>query len=321
MAENKNFMWSTLVHLGSNMWNEEGNTNGREHRSTPCASPVFLFNRECWDAHMQELRDAGVNTLIIDIGEALRYESHPEIAVEGSWDRETMEKEVSKLKEMGFELVPKLNFSACHDVWLKDYSRMLSTPIYYQVCKDLIEEVCEIFKPRYFHLGMDEENYGNQQRFLYAVVRNGDLWWHDFYYLVDCTEKCGARPWIWSDYAWKYPELFFEKMPREVIQSNWHYSGKLYPADEGFNETYATRMKTFELLDKHGFDQVPTGSSVWASDKNFELLTEYAVNNISPERLMGMMQTTWERIDPDWMHIHHKSAERFKLAKAWYESR
>ena len=84
---------------------------------------------------------------------------------------------------------------------------------------------------------------------------------------------------------------------------------------------YAVRMQTFELLDKHGYDQVPAGSSVWASEKNFELLTEYAAKNISPERLMGMMQTTWERIDPDWMHVHHKSVERIKAAKAWYEKR
>ena len=97
MSELK-FMWANLVHLGSNMWNEEGNTSGREHRSTPCASPVFLFDRACWDAHMEELKAAGVNTLIIDIGEALRYESHPEIAVKGAWDHDTMRAEIRKLK-------------------------------------------------------------------------------------------------------------------------------------------------------------------------------------------------------------------------------
>ena len=66
---------------------------------------------------------------------------------------------ISDLKrQVSFELIPKLNFSACHDIWLKDYSRMLSTPIYYEVCRDVIQEVCEVFKPRYFHLGMDEED-------------------------------------------------------------------------------------------------------------------------------------------------------------------
>ena len=317
---NKNFMWANLVHLGSNMWNEEGNTAGREHRSTPCASPKLLFNRECWDAHMQELKDVGVNTLILDIGDAMLYESHPEIALEGSWDRDTMLAEIKKLTDMGFELVPKLNFSSCHDIWLKDYSRMLSTPTYYQVCKDLIAEVCEVFKPKYFHLGMDEETYGHQKNFKYAVVRHGDLWWHDFYFYLDCVEKGGARPWIWSDYAWNHPELFLEKMPKDVIQSNWYYSRKFSSADEGFTELSATRIATFEMLDKHGYDQVPTGS-VYSSDENFELLTRHCVNHISSDKLMGMMQSTWERIDPDWMHVHHRAAESIKRTKDWYENR
>ncbi len=66
-----------LLHLGSNLWREEGNSKGREHRSTPEASPVLLFNRECWNKHTEDLRKAGVDTLIIDIAEALKYESHP----------------------------------------------------------------------------------------------------------------------------------------------------------------------------------------------------------------------------------------------------
>ncbi len=317
MKENKQFMWAELVHLGSNFWNEEGNTKGREHRSTPCASPKLLFNRTCWDAHMEELKDAGVNTLVIDIGDAIRYESHPEIALEGSWSHDEMKKEIEKLHSMGFELVPKLNFSSCHDIWLKDYSRMLSTPIYYQVCKDLIEEVNELFKAKYFHLGMDEETYGHQKNFDYAVVRHGDLWWKDFYFLVDCVERGGARPWVWSDYAWNHPELFLEKMPKDVIQSNWHYSWRMRPEDEGF-EKYAHRVGTFELLEKHGYDQVPTGS-VFSADNNLELLTALCKETLSPEHFMGMMQTTWERIDPDWMHVHHKAAEHIRIAKEQFE--
>ena len=194
MADNKNFMWANLVHLGSNMWNEEGNTTGRTHRSTPCASPVFLFDRECWDGHMQELKDSGVNTLIVDIGEAMRYETHPEIAVEGAWDHNQMFAEIKKLQDRGFELVPKLNFSACHDIWLKEYSRMLSTPIYYQVCKDLIQEVCEVFKPKYFHLGMDEENYETLKKYDYIVLRKGELLMHDLKFMIDEVNSLGAKP-------------------------------------------------------------------------------------------------------------------------------
>ncbi len=321
MTDNKSFMWASLVHLGSNFWNEEGNTTGREHRSTPCASPVLRFFRDAWDAHMVELREAGVNTLIIDLGEAMAYESHPELAVEGSFTREQMEAEIAKLRGMGFELVPKLNFSSCHDVWLKDYSRMLSTPVYYEVVRDLINEVCELFKPRFIHLGMDEETYSNQKNFLYAVVRNGDLWWHDFYLMVDCALKNGVRPWIWSDMIWHKPEEFLARMPKEVVQSNWYYSGVFYPSDEGFTEKHQSRLDAFELLEKHGFDQVPTGS-VWSDHDNFEKLTKYCDGRLTDrQRLLGMMQTTWERIDPDWMHVHHSAADHIRIARAWYESK
>ena len=206
--------WMELIHLGSNLWNEVGNTTGREKRSTPEASTSLLFNRECWNKHTEDLREAGIDTLLIDVAEALKYESHPEINVKDSWDHDTMKQEIERLEGMGFELIPKLNFSACHDVWLGDYSRMLSTPIYYQVCKDLIDEVCSLFKPKHFHIGMDEETAQNQRNLKYCAIRQGDLWWHDLHYLVDCVEKNNARAWIWSDMAWSDTEAFYAKMPK-----------------------------------------------------------------------------------------------------------
>ena len=313
--ENKNFIWAHLVHLGSNMWNEEGNTRGREHRSTPCASPVLRFNRELWDSHMQGLRDSGVNTLVVDLGEAMLYESHPELAVEGSFDRKRMLDEISKLRALGFEIIPKLNFSTCHDVWLKDYSRMISTPIYYQVCKDLINEVCEVFKPKYFHLGMDEENERLQRNFDIAVIRQHDLWWHDLYYFVECVEKNNARAWVWSDYIWNHTEEYLAKMPKTVVQNNWYYSNQFENADE----KYAARLKSFELLDKHGFDQIPAGSTFSYAD-NFELLTKYSKTHVSSEHLIGMMHTVWERIDNGWMEKHKLAEKNIADAKMWFEN-
>ena len=156
--------------------------------------------------------------VVVDIGEAMRYESHPELAVEGSFTREEMTAEVARLRALGFEVVPKLNFSTCHDVWMKEYSRMVSTPTYYRVCKELIDEVCEVFRPKYFHLGMDEERAGAQRFQTLAIMRQYDLWWHDLYYLVDCVERNNVRAWVWSDYVWKHTDEFIAKMPKSVLQ-------------------------------------------------------------------------------------------------------
>jgi hypothetical protein len=88
--------------------------------------------------------------------------------------------ELSRLRGLGFEVIPKLNFSSSHDEWMGKYSRMVSTPEYYKVCDDVIDEVCELFgNPGLFHLGMDEEVSSVQEGYTYTVVREGNFYWHD----------------------------------------------------------------------------------------------------------------------------------------------
>ena len=215
-------------------------------------------------------------------------------------------------------MIPKLNFSACHDTWLGDYSRMLSTPIYYQVCKDLIDEVCSLFKPKHFHIGMDEETAQNQRNLKYCAIRQGDLWWHDLHYLVDCVEKNNARAWIWSDMAWADTEAFYAKMPKSVVQCNWYYRNIF--SGEALTDSLRARLEMFKRMGELGYDQVPTGS-VCFDVNNFEGLTKYCVENIAESSLMGMMQTAWERIDPNWMHVHEKCVNSVKATKKWYDER
>jgi hypothetical protein len=193
---------------------------------------------------------------------------------------------------MGFEVIPKLNFSACHDTWLKDYHRMVSTRKYYQVCEDLIKDVAEIFdRPRYFHLGYDEETANHQRHHLYAVCRQGDLWWHDFLWFAKVTEKTGCRPWIWSDYIWNHKDEFLKRMPRSVLQSNWYYGDRFEPAKMKGNSKY---VESYDWLDKAGFEQVPTGSN-WSCDTNFDGTIKYCDANCRKHLLKGYMMAPWTR--------------------------
>ena len=311
-------IWSVLVHLGSNMWNEEGNLTGRgENRSNRDASPVLRFDRKLWDEHMLVLKEKGVNTIVMDVGEAMQYESHPELQVKGSWSHDEMRAEIKRLNDLGFDVIPKLNFSACHDVWLKEYHKMLSTKIYYDVCRDVINETLEVFKPKYFHLGMDEETAANQRNFSHISVRQGDLWWHDLNYLVDLVEKGNARAWVWADACWHHPEEYVKRMPKSVVQNNWYYHNQ-FNMPEG--DYWGPGSRSFELLDKHGFDQVPAGS-VFSSRDNLLKLTQFATETVDDTRLLGFMQTSWERIAEGWMHVHETVAETIGEAKEWYDNK
>ena len=188
-------VWGLMLQLGHNMWAEtpfstEGMT---EEQLNKYARDFNRTDQKIWDEVTELAAKKGANLLLIDLGEGMVYPSHPELAVKGSWSPEKMKKELARLRRLGLEPIPKLNFSSTHDAWLKEYSRMVSTPKYYEVCADLIRDVCEIFgKPRLFHLGWDEEKFAAQGRSHLAVVRNGDLWWHDFLFTVKEVEKNGS---------------------------------------------------------------------------------------------------------------------------------
>ena len=213
-------IWACLLHLSFNMWEEYISP----HRPFRGYRPDLELSESLWNDAIAKMADEGMNMVVIDLGDAVKYESHPEIAVNNAWTTTRLRSELEKLRKMGLEPIPKLNFSAGHDTWLGEYSRMVSTEKYYSVCRELIEEVVDIFdKPRFFHLGYDEETASHQSHYNYVVVRQNDCWWNDFYFFIEEVQKNGSRPWIWSDYMWHHPDLFFKKMPKSVLQSNWYY--------------------------------------------------------------------------------------------------
>lgn len=317
MRIHHSFLWATLVHFMTNWSYEEGNTIGGNNPDkvwiSP-ASPEMRFDYKLYREYLKDMKAAGVNAIIVDVGDALIYRSHPEIAVRGAFTYDEMKAELDYMNEMGFEVIPKLNFSTAHDIWLKDYSRMVSTPTYYKVVEELIDEVCELFEPRFIHLGLDEETYENQAKYDYAVVRQNDLWWHDLYFYVGCAEKRGMRAMMWSDYARNKPEEFVEKCPKSVVQCVWYYFNQY---GEGIDEKYRIRVAPLDILEKAGFDQLPTGSVEYEQDC-LPKLVDYCTAHISKEHLLGFMQTTWAPMMPKWQDMLDKGNAATKSAREVY---
>ncbi len=304
----RKLIWAYLAHLSYNMWCDWDYP--RKAGAYTNMTPDLRFDEQTWNEILKLLADAGLNMVVIDLGDGVKYESHPEIAVKGAWSTARLREELARCRKLGLEPIPKLNFSTTHDAWLKDYSRQVSTAKYYAVCSDLIAEVIRLFdKPRFFHLGMDEETAQHQVQFEYVVVRQYNLWWHDFLRLVEAVEKGGSRPWIWSDYVWNHADLFYQRMPKSVLQSNWYYGDKFDKSIEA--------VKPYGELDGHGYDQVLTGSN-WTSPKNFELTVEYCRNTISPQHLLGFFQTAWRPTLPEVRQKHVEAIEQVGRAiKAW----
>lgn len=301
-------IWAYLIHLGYNMWAEEDGLFNTEYTK---AKSVLRLDKSLWDDIIKKLYENDFNTLIIDLGEGIKYQSHPELAVEGSWSIDELKKELVKIRSMGINPIPKLNFSACHDEWLGIYSRMVSTPKYYEVCSDLINEVIDIFdNPEYFHLGMDEETYEHQKDYNYAVVRNPKLWWHDLKFLIDTVEKNNVTAWIWSDVIWHYPDEFLKEMPKTVVQNNWYY-------EKDFNSGI-TAVDAYDKLAKNGFKQIPTASN-WSCCESFINTVKYFKDNHNDENLLGFMQTAWKPTIEERRYRHFDAIELAGQGKKYWE--
>ena len=279
-------IWAYLMHLGTNMWADRKVPEWKNAPRDITAKPELRFNDRVWNRMVDRMVDAGINMVVIDLGDGVRYRSHPEIAVRGAWSVSRLKRELKRLRGLGLEPIPKMNFSTGHDLWLGPYARMVSTDIYYGVCRDLIAEVIDIFdRPRLFHLGMDEESLEAQAHYAYAVLRQYDLWWHDLYFLIEEVERGGSRAWVWSDYLWHHEEIFFKKMPRSVMQSNWFYDGSF--------SRKSPRVRAYDQLEEHKYDQIPTGSNC-SMPENFIRTPRFARRTIAPERLKGFLHTPWK---------------------------
>ena len=262
------------------------------------------LDEDVWREVTDAMAAKGYNMVVIGVAEGVVYPSHPELAVKGSWSVEKLKAELKRLRAMGLEPIPKMNFAASHDTWLGEYHRMVSTETYYKVCADVIRDVVEIFDhPRFLHLGYDEEMPIAQAKSAYMVVRQGELWWHDFDFFRKEVEKHGVRAWIWSDYFWHHPKEFLERMPKSVLQSNWYYRtdfgekvcdrAKMEKAimAAGWPEV-AAGPSTYVEFEKAGYDQLPCGS-VWANDGCMAATVRFCRSRIAKPRLKGFLMAPW----------------------------
>ena len=318
------FVWGALLHLGSNMWgdwkpdlaglpssaeeerrmwpDQKLNSNG----VLPSRARNYLRAEDAvWHEATDLMRAEGLNLVMIDIGEGYAYPSRPELWVNGSWSPEKMRRELARLRGMGLEPIPKLNFSTGHDAWLKEYHRMTSSRAYYEVVADVVRDVAEVFdRPRYFHIGFDEEIPVAVRGRTPMVIREGDLWWHDLFYVVKEVERHGARAMLWSDKICTGREEFLKRMSKGVLQVPWYYGidfseKKLTwnPALEKKVDGWASQgnlAASILELDRAGFDMVPCTSN-WSNPAAADAMLKFCRARVDPAHLKGLMTAPWAK--------------------------
>ena len=326
---------SALLHLGFNMWGgyvtpDEPRERGIHYTRTKCPTDPAVWSDIT--ALMQKRR---YNMAIIDLGGGVEFPSHPELTIKGCRSPQWMRDEVRRLADMGIEAIPKLNFSASHDAWLGIYERMVATPAYYQVVKDVIADAVEMFgNPRFIHIGMDEESMEFQRDYPVTMVRRGEVLWRDLRYIIDCVEKHNARAIMFGQSHFARNETeFYKRIPKTVVQNAGMYGHghTLEWAKKKYEESKAdskgrpgmwkircmTLDGMFRRMGEHGYDVLSCSSNWVLIDKKKYPVVKYGkdypqdresiawlhdllAKEVAPERLIGGMTAPWMQMTSEY---------------------
>lgn len=289
---NNKMEWICSLLLSNHMWDDEF-TPPRFFNMPPSYNPENINDFSYWEEIIRFLAEKKFTAVTIEVGDGVLWDKHPEVAAPNAWSKNQFGDLLGKIRAAGIKPWPLVNFSACHDTWIKDYRFKLCTPEYDKFVADMLDEVSEVFDtPEQFHIGMDEENYENQVYRGFARVRHKVLYWKFVHELIERCEKNGSRAAMYGDYCWDNPEEFVENVPKSVLISNWYYDHFKQWPEGSYNYK---GQHAYEFLEKHGYDQLPT-CSTWLTNSNPTETLANLKETISPERLTGFQCAIWSEM-------------------------
>lgn len=288
---NGNFIWGMYLRLGLHF--DAVNPTSRTGRYLGDETRV---DWKRVDGRVERMAAAGMNTLLLELGEAMEFDCLPKAHLRGQVKAAEVNEHIRKWKDMGIETVPILEFSAIHSEWMGEYCRMTATPPYRAKCREIIRETYETLeKPRFIHIGMaDETNRLNDGDLV--VFRQKAVLWDELKFFADEIVKTGARPWMWGDAVGTHLDTFSGNLPKEYLVSyRWMVNvrtGNKIPEKE------SKWIETFGKIDAAGYDQVPVCSTNGWYQRgrarsvetilNPPYLAEYVRKHVSAERLKGL---------------------------------
>lgn len=171
--------------------------------------------------------EGGLNLLVIDCADGVKYRSHPELERHYTVPMQSLRDVLDSARGLGLELVPKLNFAQSHlhhhNDWFRPHHELRDSDEYWRLAFEIIDELIEEIKPpRFFHVGMDEDHDRSHAQYARAIER-----------LHSGLKERGLRAVVWNDSAHEgtpWADVHAEKcraaeerIPKDVVEVLWSY--------------------------------------------------------------------------------------------------
>ncbi len=262
--------------------------------------------------------NAGINTICIELEQAFKFESHPEISASWAIEKEKFHDLVEYLRSRQVAFIPLLPTFSHIDYILDAHPEFrelnsnvhcIYAPGLYEFLFELTDEIIEVFKPNYFHIGHDEALSSYDPRKRHSVFncskcrekKPHEIFVSDINKFHKYFSSRNIRTMMWSD-SMLDPDAFkdasfaqsgcyggipdelcnaIDLLPKDIIMCDWHYE----PARE---------FPTINYLQEKGFKTI--GCPKY--ELNSFLFTNYAYRNRT-EKFIGMMGTSWCNISKE----------------------
>lgn len=256
----------------------------------------------------------GYNTLFLhlcdDEGCSIQLQRNKVLHTPGAFTIEQWKRLLALAREHGLEVIPEVECLG-HTGYLtrlEAYRELREPPadgvfwsikpLHHQVLERLfriLEEVYDIFRPRFIHIGMDEADIGGGEdtRQLLQTMSKPAVFAAHLNAMHRKVRELGANTVIWGDHLLSNEEVA-ARVEKDIIVCNW-----LYGYD--YAENYLDNSR---YLLERGFSILGCPAGMWngtlfaPNRDNFENISSYslAMEELKSgygERILGMVNTLW----------------------------
>lgn len=287
---------------------------------------------------ISEIGRLGFNTLILEVDNVVQLNSHPELAKPNALTTQQLQELISLAKNSGLEVIPDFQTMGHQDyLFAKTYPDLVenheqpyaycpSNPKTYTILFEIYDELIELFKPKYFHIGHDEilDFQHNHKQIGYCEQCKNtppdQLLAKDISKIYDYLKSKNVQTMIWGDmflakeqfpptpgraYFGGEPDNTWNAInliPKDIIVCDWQYGSDRDPRPE---------YPSLGFFITKGFRTIGT---VWYNPDNIRDFTMAAESQQSPQ-MSGMIISTWCAVNKDsFENTPHKMLEAIRFA-------
>lgn len=247
----------------------------------------------------------GFNVVILKVNLAIKLKNTANFASQWAYSIDDIKEIIRTARDAGMEIIPEVNLLTNQQLLMLKIDKILmlndadydpNNPRVYDIVFPILDEIIDIFRPKYIHIGHDEALNATRKK---TMVRSSgrplmpDEFLYDTIKIYNYLKKRNIKTIMWADMLLD-PDIYGEKyqpaevngsngfaaianmLPKDIILCDWHYSSK------------GPDFPSYTDFQKKGFT---VWGATWKDSDTINAFSQYVAKYARKNE--GMIATTW----------------------------